>query len=62
MRVTTAIERPHIVGDAEGQCWCHPVRVACDCGECDGAEVWGHGWVEGRPDVRPRMAAFSAPV
>lgn len=55
----TTIERPHLIGPGEETCWCRPERVEADCDCHAGQVVWGHGYVEARPDTQPRMAVFS---
>lgn len=61
MWIGTVIERPHLVGALEAQCWCKPAVVECTC-PGDHGPVYGHSCVEVRPDNQPRAASFSEPT
>jgi hypothetical protein len=56
--VISTIERPHV---ESAECWCRPVEVHCECDQ-NHDSVWGHRFVEARPDSQPRMAIFSEQI
>lgn len=56
--VISTVERPHIESP---NCWCRPRAVECTC-DHDHGVVYGHLFVEVRPDNQPRMAVFSEQI